>query len=291
MVNRILFNPYALILPGFLVSALIIVWPLAQLGQLSLSEVNQFGQIRGWAGVANYLEVFSDRELYAAFVRTIVWTVAVVGLSVLLALPTAMLLNEEFIGRGVARFLLMLPWSISIAMLAIVARWALNGESGMLNSALVGLGLTEGNIQWLGRPETAFPAQIVVGVIATVPFTTTILLGGISSIPGDLYEAARMEGASRWQTIREITLPMLRPFINIAMVLNTIYVFNSFPTIWATTQGGPANSTDILVTYLYKLAFRFGKVGEAAVVSLFMFATLLAFTILYVRLAMKEERA
>jgi multiple sugar transport system permease protein len=133
--------------------------------------------------------------------------------------------------------------------------------------------------------------QILVGILVTVPFTTTIFLGGLSSIPEDLYEASSLEGASLWQQFREITLPLLKPFVNIAIVLNTIYVFNSFPIIWVMTQGGPANSTDILVTHLYKLAFRLGKLGEASAVSLIMLAILLVFTAIYIRLSMRSERA
>jgi multiple sugar transport system permease protein len=174
-------------------------------------------------------------------------------------------------------------------MTAIVWRWALNGESGMLNSALRDLGLISQNIQWLAEAATAFPMQIVIGILATVPFTVTIFLGGLSSISDDLYDAAAIEGAGTWDQFRAITFPLMKPFINIALVLNTIYVFNSFPIIWAMTQGGPANSTDIMVTYLYKLAFRWGRLGEAAAVSIIMFIILLVFTILYVRMAVREE--
>jgi multiple sugar transport system permease protein len=131
--------------------------------------------------------------------------------------------------------------------------------------------------------------QILIGILATVPFTVTIFLGGLSSIQDELYDAAALEGAGPFDQFRYITFPLMKPFINIALVLNTIYVFNSFPIIWAMTQGGPANSTDILVTYLYKLAFRWGKLGEAAAVSLLMFVILLIFTVIYVRLAMRED--
>ena len=291
MRTSIAFNPYILILPGLLISSLIVLWPLTQLGILSVSEVNRFGQVQGFAGVDNYARVFVDPELYASLWRTIIWTVGVVGGTLLLALPISLALNEEFYGRGVARVLVMLPWAISLAMLAIVGRWALNGESGTVNMVLRTLGIIDVNIAWLGQASTAFPMQIVLGIIATLPCTSTILLGGLSSIPKELYEAARTEGANELQTFRRITLPMMRPFINIAVILNAIYVFNSFPIIWATTQGGPGNSTDILVTYLYKLAFRFGRVGEAAVLSLIMFAILLVFTVVYVRMATREEDA
>ncbi|MEE9251159.1 MAG: sugar ABC transporter permease, partial [Alphaproteobacteria bacterium] len=135
----------------------------------------------------------------------------------------------------------------------------------------------------------AFPIEIGVGVLVSIPFTVTVLLGGLSSVPPDIYEAALIDGASGPQRFRYLTLPLLRPFINIAVVLNIIHVFNSFPIIWVMTEGGPANRTDILVTYLYKLAFRFGRLAEASAVSLVMFAALLAFTIFYVAMLMREK--
>ena len=289
MTRSVFTNPYLLILPGFLLTAFIIVWPLIQLGILSTSDLNRFGVIRGPAGWENFAAVFADPDFIASAWRTLFWTVAIVVGSLVISIPVAIILSEDFYGRGLARVIIMLPWSVSLTMTAIVWRWALNGESGMLNSALTGLGLIDDNIQWLAQASTAFPVQVMIGILVTIPFTTTIFLGGLSSIPEDLYEAARLEGASRWQIFREITLPLIRPFINIAIVMNTIYVFNSFPIIWAMTQGGPANSTDILVTYLYKQGFLFGKLGEAAALSLIMFAVLLAFTIVYVRLAMRRE--
>jgi multiple sugar transport system permease protein len=283
-------NPYLLVLPGFLLAAFIILWPLYQLGVISLSEVNRFGQLRGFAGVENYVEVLTDREFLGALWRTFLWTAGIVFGALIVSVPVALILNEDFYGRSVARVIIMLPWAVSLTMTAIVWRWALNGESGMLNSGLRAIGVIDSNIQWLARASTAFPMQILIGILVTIPFTTTIFLGGLSSIPDDLYDADKLEGANSWQTFREITLPLMRPFLNISIVLNMIYVFNSFPIIWATTQGGPANSTDILVTYLYKLGFRFGKLGEASALSVMMFALLLAFTIAYVALAMRSER-
>ncbi|WP_295805840.1 carbohydrate ABC transporter permease [uncultured Nitratireductor sp.] len=290
MIRSPLTNPYVLILPGFLLAAFIILWPLYQLGTISLNDVNRFGQLRGFNGVENYVAVFTDPDFLGALWRTFIWTGGIVFGTLIVSIPVAMILNEDFYGRSLARVIIMLPWAVSLTMTAIVWRWALNGESGMLNSGLQGIGLIDQNIQWLARASTAFPVQIMIGILVTIPFTTTIFLGGLSSIPDDLYEAAKLEGASRWQTFREITLPLMKPFLNISIVLNMIYVFNSFPIIWATTQGGPANSTDILVTYLYKLGFRFGKLGEASALSVMMFVLLLAFTILYVALAMRRER-
>jgi multiple sugar transport system permease protein len=283
-------TPYLLILPSFLMAAFIILWPLKEIVDLSTHDVNRFGILRDFAGLRNFRALFADPDFIAALWRTLVWTAGVVLGTLISSVPIALILNDDFYGRGLARVIVMLPWAVSLTMTAIVWRWALNGESGMLNSGLIGLGLVDHNIQWLAQATTAFPMQILIGILVSIPFTVTIFLGGLSSVPDELYDAASIEGAGAWQRFRYITLPLLRPFLNIAFVLNTIYVFNSFPIIWATTQGGPANSTDILVTYLYKAGFRLGKLGEAAAVSLIMFALLLAFTILYVRLAMREEK-
>jgi multiple sugar transport system permease protein len=284
------FTPYMLVLPSFLLSAAVILWPLGEIVSLATHDVNRFGILKDFTGLDSFRTLFADSDFFDALWRTLLWTVAVVLGTLVVSVPIALILNEDFYGKGLARILIMLPWAVSLTMTAIIWRWALNGESGMLNSGLRDLGLVDHNIQWLAQASTAFPMQILIGILVSVPFTVTIFLGGLSSVPEDLYEAAATEGAGSWACFTRITLPLMRPFINIAFVLNTIYVFNSFPIIWATTQGGPANSTDILVTYLYRLAFRVGRLGEAAAVSLIMFAILLAFTIVYVQLAMREEK-
>jgi multiple sugar transport system permease protein len=289
MHNRAL--PYLLTLPSLLLAAVVIFWPVYDLIQIATHDVSRFGQLRDFNDFANFYALVEDPDFINALLRTGLWTVLVVGGALAISIPVAMILNSDFYGRSVARVIIMLPWAVSLTMTAIVWRWALNGESGMLNSALRGLGLIDTNIQWLASAGTAFPMQVLIGILVTVPFTTTIFLGGLSSIPDDLYEAASLEGATPVQQFRHITFPLLKPFVNIAIVLNTIYVFNSFPIIWVMTQGGPANSTDILVTHLYKLAFRIGKLGEASAVSLVMFAILLIFTFIYVRLAMREQSA
>jgi multiple sugar transport system permease protein len=292
MTSKRVVAPYVLILPSFVLAALIVIWPVNELSQLASHSVNRFGQLRDFVGMANFRALLDDPNFIASLWRTGIWTAAVVGGAIICSVPVALVLNEDFYGRDLARVIVMLPWAVSLTMTAIVWRWALSGESGMLNSALLEFGIIDQNIQWLAEASTAFPMQILIGILVTIPFTVTIILGGLSSIPDDLYEAAALEGAGRWEQFRHITLPLIAPFLNIALVLNTIYVFNSFPIIWAMTQGGPANSTDILVTYLYKVGFRLGKLGEASAVSLVMFGILLIFTLIYVRLtASKRTRA
>ncbi|MGH7067323.1 MAG: carbohydrate ABC transporter permease [Acetobacteraceae bacterium] len=280
--------PWLLIGPSLGLALLVIGYPFLEIIWLSLHRVSPFGVMHGFTGIANYLSTLEDPVFLGATVRTFVWTAAVVGGTVAISLPVALVLAVDFHGRSLARILIMLPWSISLAMAAIVWLWAFNGESGMVNAILQQIGLIRAPIPWMARASTAFPVEIGVGILVSIPFTTTIFLGGLASIPGEVYEAARIDGAGPLAQFRWMTLPLLRPFVTIAVVLNMIYVFNSFPIIWVMTEGGPDNSTHILVTYLYMLAFRLGRPGPAAAVSVFMLAMVFAVTMVYLRL---EERS
>ncbi len=281
--------PMMMILPSLALAIGIIGYPILDLAFTATQEVSRFGQLRGFVGWDNFAEVFGDPLFWESLWRTGIWTFAVVVGTLGISMPVAMILNDDFYGRGLARVIIMLPWAISLTMTAVVWRWALNGRSGLLNATLMQAGLIDQPIEWLATAGTAFTVEILVGILVSIPFTTTILLGGLSAMPQDAYEAAVVDGASGWHQFRYITLPLMRPFINIAIVLNVIYVFNSLPIIWVMTEGGPANGTDILVTYLYKLAFRFGQLGKAAAISLIMFGVLLIFTMLYVALVSRND--
>jgi len=273
-----------MIAPSLLLAGFILGYPFFEIAKLSLYDVSRFGALRGFTGGQNFLTILADPVFADSLRRTLEWTAIVVGGTLLISTPAAVVLNMDFAGRGLARAIVMLPWSVSLSMAAIVWLWAFNADYGLVNTMLESLGLIPRGVPWMARPETAFPIEIGIGVIVSIPFTTTILLGGLSSIPGDIYEAARIDGATGWLQFRALTLPLLRPFINIAVVLNVIHVFNSFPIIWIMTQGGPNESTHILITYLYELAFRLGRPGPAAAVSLVMLAIVFAFTFLYLRL-------
>jgi multiple sugar transport system permease protein len=280
--------PWLLIIPSFALALFIIAYPLYNIVFQSVHEVSRFGIIKGFCGLDNFRLLFADPVFVASAWRTVWWTLGVVGGTVLVSVPVALILNQDFYGRGAARVIVMLPWSVSLTMTAIVWRWSFNDEYGMVNVTLQRLGLIQGPVHWLATAGTAFPVMILVGILVSVPFTVTIFLGGLSSVPTDIYEAARIDGAGAWYQFRKLTLPLLRPFINMAIVLNVIYVFNSFPIIWVMTQGGPSNGTHILVTYLYEKGFRLGKPGEAAAVSLFMLAVLFCFTLLYLKIQPKQ---
>lgn len=281
--------PFGFIAPGLILSAFIIIYPVWALIQTSLRKVTVFGKVTTFNDFQNFRKVFADPLFYEAVWRSFLWTGLVVGGTLFLSAAIALILNDRFHGRALARVIVMLPWSVSLSLLTVVWRWALNAESGHLNYFLRQIGLIDHPVVWLASGSLAFAVMVVIGIVVSIPFTSAIFLGGLSSLPEDVYEAASMEGASAWHRFRTLTFPMMRPYMNIAVVLNVIYVFNSFPIIWILTEGGPANSTDILVTYLYKIAFKYGQLGEASVVSLMMFAFLLALSVLYLRLISRER--
>ena len=263
--------------------------PIVDLLSSSVYKISRFGNVGEFIWLGNFETVFADPLFTAAMWRTLVWTVGVVGGTILISVPVALVLSEGFVGRGVARIIIMLPWAVSLAMTAVIWQWTLNGQLGLLNGTLRMLGLQDTPVEWMATAGRAFPIQILIGILVSIPFTTTIFLGGLSSIPRDIYEAAIVDGARGPQRFRYLTAPLLRPFLNLAVVLNVIYVFNSFPIIWVMTQGGPANGTEILVTYVYKQAFLFGNFAKAIAGSVVMFLLLAAFTILYLWMMRRRD--
>ena len=164
--------------------------------------MNRFGQLRDFTGLGNFAALFADPDFIAALWRTVVWTVGVVGGTLLVSIPVALILNDDFYGRGLARVIIMLPWAVSLTMTAIVWRWALNGESGMLNSALHAARPDRPEHPVAGAGVDRFPMQILIGILVSVPFTVDHLPRRALVVPDDLYEAAALEGASRWQQFR-----------------------------------------------------------------------------------------
>jgi len=291
MYRASLVAPVAMLLPGFAIVLWIIGYPILDLIWMASHSVNRFGQVKGFIGLANFSELFADPIFWASFWRTVIWTVAVTTATILIAMPVAIILSQDFAGRSAALVIILLPWAVSATMTGIVWRWTLNGQYGMLSGTLLRLRLISQPIELLATGDTAFPVAIFIGILAALPLTVIIFLGALASVPDDLFDAARIDGAGPFQALRYITLPMIRPFINIAIVLNIIYAFNSFAIVWILTQGGPANSTDILVTYLYKVAFQYGKLSEASAMSLMMFAFLIVLSTAYARFAMAERPA
>ena len=220
--------------------------------------------------------------------NTLVWTVAVVGISTLLGFILAILLNNEFKGRKLARAVVVFPWATTLIVQASIWKFIIDTDYGTLNTLLMKLGIIDHAVNWTPTAGAYFAWEIACGIFVTIPFVTFTVLSGLQSIDASYYEAAAVDGASYWQKMFQITIPLVRPNLTISTILNIIYVFNSFPIIWTITKGDPANRTDTLVTYLYKLAFYNGKQGQAAAVSVIGFLILLFCASLYMVSVLKK---
>jgi multiple sugar transport system permease protein len=270
--------------PAMLLRAAVFVYPIVNTILDSVSHVSALTGRTSIGTLENWRALLTDASFTGGVLpRTVLWTAGVVILTVGLSLPAALVLQRPFRGRKWARTALLLPWAVPLPITAILWRFILDGQIGTLNALLAKAGIT-GPVR-LARAGTAFPLIIWVGVWASIPFTVVTLLAGLQGIGADVMEAAALDGATGWPAFRHITLPLLKPVLNVAVVLNTVYVFNSFPIIWVLTQGGPASTTDTLITYLYKTAFVFSKPGPAQAMGVVSFLVLLAFSALYLRVA------
>ncbi|WP_406483461.1 carbohydrate ABC transporter permease [Streptomyces platensis] len=253
-----------MVAPVVLVIGVIIGYPLVRGVFLSLTDANEANVERNigvnhlpatykFTGLDNYRAVLSDGVFWDRLGWTVLWTVACVSLTFLVGLTLANMLNRTLRGRTFYRLALILPWAIPAFISVFTWRMLYNEKNGILNKLLAGGGIDA--VPWLNDPTWAKLSVIAVNVWLGVPFMLVALLGGLQSIPGELYEAAEMDGASAWQRFRHITVPGLRAVSSTVILLSTIWTFNMFPVIFLLTRGGPGDATEILVTYAYRLSF------------------------------------
>ena len=281
-------EPYLWIAPSIILMSIFIIIPIFTVFRMAFSEVSKTGKIRGFAGFGNFVDVMNNPEFGKVLSNTVVWTILVVVLSTLLGFILALLLNNKFKGRKIARAIVVFPWATTLVIQASVWKFIINTDYGALNTLLKTFGIIEANINWTPSPSAYFAWEIACGIFVTIPFVCFTVLSGLQSIDDSYYEAATVDGATYFQKLFNITLPLVKNSLTVATVLNIIYVFNSFPIVWTMTKGDPAYQTDTLVTYLYKLAFYNGKQGEAAAVSVIGFSILLVCASIYMVSTLKK---
>ncbi|MEU6762653.1 sugar ABC transporter permease [Streptomyces sp. NPDC046853] len=255
---------WSMVAPVVVVIGVIIGYPLVRGLYLSTTDANEANVERTIGmnhipatyksvGLDNYTAVLSDGVFWDRLTWTIVWTVSCVAISFALGLALANMLNRKLAGRSLYRMALILPWAVPAFVSVFTWRLLFNEKNGILNKILAGGGIDA--IPWLNDPTWAKLSVITVNVWLGVPFMLVAMLGGLQSIPGELYEAAEMDGANAWQRFRHITLPGLRTVSSTVILISSIWTFNMFPVIFLLTRGGPGDATEILVTYAYRLSF------------------------------------
>ncbi|MEU3441463.1 sugar ABC transporter permease [Streptomyces griseoincarnatus] len=263
-------GPLPWIGPAVLLIVVVVLWPVYEMVRTSFLRISVSGFVRGWAGLDKYRQLFDEPDLGSVITATVVWTVGVVALTMVISLGLAQLFDQRFPGRRLTRWALIAPWAASVLMTAIGFKWMLDRTAGVLNTVMTDLGIVDSPRDWLGDPSTAWPWMMFVAVFVSLPFTTYTLLAGLQTVPGEVYEAARVDGAGVWQTYRRITLPLLRPAFLVGVVINLINVFNSFPVIWGMTRGGPDSDTATTTVFMYQL--KSSDIGESAAMSVVNFA-------------------
>ncbi|HEX2419480.1 MAG TPA: ABC transporter permease subunit [Micromonosporaceae bacterium] len=270
--------------PTLLLIAAVIVYPAYEMVRTSFLDVSSIGFAHGYKGLDNYQDLFGEDALSSVVGNTVLWVVVVVGVTIVVSLAMAQFLNKRFAGRRLVRWALIVPWAASLVMTSTVWRYIYELDYGPLNRLLMDLGVIATPVDWYKDSATAFWCLVFVGIVVSIPFTTYVFLAGLQTIPTDVYEAAAIDGARPVQTYWWVTFPMLRPQLVVAIVLNTIYVFNSFPIIWVITGKIPGNETDTATTYMYKLAFRSSAgADEAAALGVINVIFLMAVVLFYVR--------
>lgn len=282
-------EPYVWLLPSIILMAIFLVYPILIVFKLSFSEISKSGVVGGFIGLQNFKDAVTLPAFKVVMKNTAVWVVAVVGLSTIFGFIIAMVLNQEFRGRKIARAIVVFPWATSLVIQASVWNYIIKYEYGNLNNILLNLGIIKEAVNWRSSFQIEFMWECWVGIFVTIPFVTFCVLSGLQSIDTSLYEAADIDGASFWDKLFNITIPLVKPSLTVSTVLNIIYVFNSFPIIFTMTKGAPANQTDTLVTYLYMLNFYDRKKGPATALSVIGFLILCICAGIYMVGVMKKE--
>ncbi|MBJ7901139.1 MAG: ABC transporter permease subunit [Cyanobacteria bacterium RI_101] len=251
--------------PALLLLALVFLLPLLQALWLSFQSQNLDTQLRPvFAGLQNWRRLGGDSRLWQSLGQTLVFSVISVSLELLLGLGTALILNQNFRGRGVVRAIAILPWALPTAIISVAWVWIFNDQYGLINDLLLRLGVISQGINWLGEQPWATTAVILADVWKTAPFITLILLAGLQAIPPELYEAHALDGAGPWQSFVRLTLPLLAPQIFVALLFRFAQAFGVFDLIQVMTGGGPAGSTETVAVYIYNMTLRYLDFGYGA---------------------------
>jgi multiple sugar transport system permease protein len=272
-----------LLAPAALLLAAIVVYPIATLFWTSLHGVDNADPSAGekFVGVANYARALADGRFWSSTWHTIGYIVVTVPGALVAGLALALLANQPFRVRWPVRLGLLLPWALPLVFAGVIFRWFFEYRTGLVNDVLARVGIEPMN--WLSDPSLAFAAIAITITWKSASFMGLMLLAGLQTIPRSLYEAAEVDGATPWQQFVEITLPMLRPAIAVALIFRTITAIQTFDIPYAMTGGGPGDSTETLAMYIHKTTLDFLDFGYGSALAALMFVLSMAATAAYLR--------
>jgi multiple sugar transport system permease protein len=271
-------RPALFLAPALVILLGVTVYPILSVLWLSLQRRLPIFHISEFTGLGNYAFLIRDERFWNALGNTAYFTAVSVALELLLGIAIALLLHRAFRLKGFMRAVVLVPWAIPTVVSAKIWEWIYQPDFGLLNYLL------GARVSWLGDPFWALHAAILMDVWKTTPFVALLLMAGLQVIPGEVYQAAKVDGASPWYTFRRITLPLLLPFILLALLFRTLDSFRVFDAVYVLTGGGPANSTETLSIYAYKTLFQTLQFGYGSTIAVAMFLCVGLITLIYVRL-------
>lgn len=281
-------------LPFIVTAALFMVWPVVEAVRMAFYAYNPLRPDDiYWVGLENFERIFDDPLFWDSFRQALVWTGWSILFQTVLGVALALLLNLTLPGMAVFRGLLLFPYIVPTVVIALNWRWIFNSEIGIVNHALLSAGIISENIAWLSTPDMAMLSAILLNVWKYTPFVVICVLARLQTIPTELYDAAKVDGAGAWRRFMDITLPMLKEVLVVVIVFRTIWTFNKFEEIYLLTRGGPGTSTFNLAVYAFEEGMANLRLGVAAATGVVMIALLLVGTIIYVRVSGfgREEKA
>ena len=282
----------ALLLPAVVVVFGVVLYPVARTFVVSLFDVNSpMAGSYPFVGLQNYTRVFQDSAFYPVLGHTLYFTLLSTGLELALGVAVALLLNAPLKGRWFWRSIVVLPWALPTIVNGALWRWIYNGQYGALNGLLDSLGISSTPHQWLGTPFLALNMVILADVWKNTSIVVFFILAGLQTIPDDLYEAARIDGATRWRAFWRVTLPLLTPSIAVVLILRTIEAFKVFDIIYVMTGGGPASGTQTVAFYTYLQAFSNQLFGYGAALAYLIVLAVFAMAMLYLRILRQGQMA
>ena len=279
------------IAPAILYVVLLVGLPFLLALYYSVSAYNIFNESLAFVGLKNFRDIIGSEIFRRTLINTLVFTISAQIIGLLLGKIGAMLLMQEFRGRGIARALVVLPWAVPVSLATVAWLWMFDSLYSVINWTLIALGLVDAanRPQWLGQEDLAMIAVVVVHAWRLFPFGVVIFLAGFTSVPKDVLDAATVDGAGFWRRNYQIILPIIAPIVLIALIFGTVFTFTDLSVVYLLTKGGPINSTQVLGTYAFQVGILSGDVAHGAAICLFLFPFLLIAVILLLRSLRRRE--
>lgn len=279
--------PYLVLIPSTSILVLVVGYPILQTFILSLQEV-RLGDLSGyWVGLGNYIWAFSEPRFWNVLVNTLYFTVGTLVIELVVAIPVSLVLSQKFKGVRLFRGIVLLPYLLASVVVATIWKWSLNDVYGVVNWVLMGIGILDEPVSWMTNRGTAMPIIILASAWREIPVVALILVAGLQSIRDEIYEAASIDGTNAWQGFWLITMPLLKPYIFLSLILRTTFAVREFDLVWLITGGGPAGSTELISTFAYKEAFTVFEAGYASALSVILLLFTFSITVVYVKMLMK----